>query len=305
MPSTTQPGTGKTMTAHQTDTIQFTPAVRLRRDGQVAIVELSRPDRHNAVTDQTLYGVEKAQRYIARDRTIRAVVITGEGASFCSGLDMPAMLKKPLTAVRLYLQLYLPWANLFQRWSMGWRNLDVPVIAAIHGHCYGAGIQLALGADIRIAHPQAQLSVMEIRWGLIPDMGGAALLRELVRIDVAKQLMMSGDVLPAEEALQVGLITRIEADPLVAALATAHAWARQPRKALAQAKRLSHAAYNDGEYGVLRQERLSQRALLGRAEQRSVVQSRMKGKKKPAGEKSADTKDNAGTAQPSNQQQPA
>ncbi len=270
------------MPAAPHDTIQFTPAVRLRRDGQVAIVELSSPERHNAVTDQTLYGIEKAQRHIARDRSIRAVVITGEGSSFCSGLDMPSMLKKPLTAVRLYLQLYLPWANLFQRWSMGWRQLDVPVIAAINGHCYGAGIQLALGADIRIAHPKAQLSVMEIRWGLIPDMGGAALLRELVRIDVAKQLMMSGEVLAADEALRVGLLTRIEADPLVAALATAHAWARQPRKALAQAKLLAHAAYNDGEYGVLRQERLSQRALLGRAEQRGVVKARMNSRKKKA-----------------------
>lgn len=270
------------MTNTRESTIEFTPAVRLRRDGAVAIVELSRPDRHNAVTDQTLYGIEKAQRHIARDKTIRAVVLTGEGASFCSGLDMPSMLKKPLTAARLYLQLYLPWANLFQRWSMGWRKLDVPVIAAINGHCYGAGIQLALGADIRIAHPQAQLSVMEIRWGLIPDMGGAALLRELVRIDVAKQLMMSGDVLSADEALTVGLLTRIEADPMVAALATAHAWARQPRKALAQAKQLAQAAYNGGEYGVLRQERLLQRQLLGRAEQRSVVKNRMGSRKKTA-----------------------
>lgn len=263
------------MRAPSPSPVQLTPAVRLKKDGPVAIVELSRPDRHNAVTDETLFGIEKAQRDIANDRSIRAVVITGEGSSFCSGLDMPAMLKKPLLAARLYLQLYLPWTNLFQRWSMGWRKLDVPVIAAIHGHCYGAGIQLALGADIRIAHPESRLSVMEIRWGLIPDMGGAALLRELVRIDVAKQLMMSGEIVNAAEALQLGLVTRIEKDPLVAALATAHAWAQQPRRAMAHAKRLAHVAYDASEWGVLRQERVAQKAILGRAEQRAVVKQRM------------------------------
>lgn len=266
--------------------VQFTPAVRLRRDGAVAIVELSRPDRHNAVTHETLYGIEKAQKYIARDSSIRAVVITGEGASFCSGLDMPSMLKKPLLAAQLYLQLYLPWTNLFQRWSMGWRKLDVPVIAAIHGHCYGAGIQLALGADLRIAHPDSHLSVMEIRWGLIPDMGGAALLRELVRIDVAKELLMTGDVLDANRALELGLVTRLDSSPLVAALATAHALARQPRRALAQAKHLTQVAWNSGVYGALRQERLSQRAILGKAEQRDVVKS---GLKRKSGQRPKDT----------------
>lgn len=260
--------------------IQITPAVRLKRDGQVAIVELSRPDRHNAVTDETLYGIDRAQKMIARDSSIRAVVITGEGPSFCSGLDMPGMLKKPLVAARLYLQLYLPWTNLFQRWSMGWRKLGVPVIAAVHGHCYGAGIQLAMGADIRIAHPDSQLSVMEMRWGLIPDMGGATLLRELVRIDVAKELMMSGEVVTAARALELGLLTHLNTDPLVAALAQAHAWAKQPPRAMAQAKKLAHAAWNAGEYGALRQERLLQRAILGKAEQRGVVKAGMNRKKK-------------------------
>jgi enoyl-CoA hydratase/carnithine racemase len=261
---------------------QLSDTVRLDINEGIATVWLTRADKHNAVTEQTLHGIEKAQKRIRKDRSIRAVIIAGEGDSFCSGLDFPSLLKRPLLAARLYLQLFLPYANLFQRWSMGWRKLDVPVIAAIEGHCYGAGIQLALGADFRIAHPDSQMSVMEIRWGLIPDMGGPTLLRELLRIDVAKDLMMTGRVLSATQAAELGLITRLDDNPLAAAREQAKSLVAQPRNALAQAKQLVQRAWGASEYASLRLERIAQLAIMAKAEQRDVVQSRMRKRKSKA-----------------------
>lgn len=278
--ATAHPAADRQSTATRADNTvrseQLTPAVRLDIDGPIATVWLTRPDKLNAVTEQTLLGIDRAQQRIRKNRQIRAAVIASEGKSFCSGLDFPSLLKQPLLAARLYLQLFLPYANLFQRWSMGWRKLDIPVIAAVQGHCFGAGIQLALGADFRVARPDSQLSVMEIRWGLIPDMGGPTLLRELLRLDVAKDLMMSGRVLSGTEALALGLVSSLHDDPLAAALAQARALATQAPKALAQAKRLAQGSWHATEYGSLLQERLAQIALMARAEQRDVVKSRLK-----------------------------
>ena len=117
----------------------------------------------------------------------------------------------------MYPQLFWPIRNQFQRWSMGFRELGVPVIAAIHGNCFGAGLQLALGADMRISTPDARLSVLESKWGLVPDMGGPTLLRELVRVDVAKELTFTGRVLSGEQALRLGLVSHLDSDPLARA----------------------------------------------------------------------------------------
>lgn len=241
----------------------------------IARVRLARPQQHNGMDFAMLAGVIAACRSLKSDRLVRAVIIHGEGASFCAGLDFKTVLSKPVKAAAGYAKLWKPTRNDFQTWSMGWRELPVPVIAAVHGNCFGAGIQLALGADLRIATPDAKLSVMESKWGLIPDMGGAALLREVVRIDVAKELCFTGRVLSGAEALQLGLVTRIDASPLAAAEALAAQIATRSPDAVAAAKLLMQQAWHDDEAAALGFERHWQRKLMARANQRIAVSNNM------------------------------
>lgn len=244
------------------------------RDG-LAEVRLTRAEKHNGMDFAMLQAVNDACRSLKRDRSIRAAILYGEGPSFCAGLDFKAVLSQPARAAAGYARLWKPARNDFQAWSMGWRELPFPVIAAVRGNCFGAGIQLALGADIRIATPDARLSVMESRWGLIPDMGGAALLRELVALDVAKELCFTGRVFSGTEALSLGLVTRLDADPLAAAQALAAEIATRSPDAIAAGKFLLQQAWHDDEATALSFERHWQRRLMGRANQRIAVSNNM------------------------------
>jgi enoyl-CoA hydratase/carnithine racemase len=164
---------------------------------------------------------------------------------------------------------------------MGWRELPFPVIAAVHGNCFGGGIQLALGADIRFAAPDAKISVMESKWGLVPDMGGAALLRELVGIDVAKELCFTSRILSGTEAHSLKLVTHVADDPLVAAKTLAGEISTRSPDAVASAKFLLQHAWNSGESSTLAQERRRQRWLLGSRNQRISVERNMKKSEQP------------------------
>jgi enoyl-CoA hydratase/carnithine racemase len=241
----------------------------------IAHVRLDRPDKHNGMDFDMLAGVIDAARSLKRDRGIRAAILSGEGASFCAGLDFKTVLRQPVRAAAGYAKLWKPSRNDFQAWSMGWRELPFPVIAAIRGSCFGAGLQLALGADLRICAPEAQLSVMESKWGLIPDMGGAALLRELVAIDVAKELCFTGRVLSGAEALGLGLVTRVEADPLAAAQALAEQIRIRSPDAVAAGKFLLQRAWHGDEAAALGFERHWQRRLLAHANQRIAVNNNL------------------------------
>ncbi len=244
------------------------------QDG-IAHVRLARADKHNGMDFAMLQGVIDACRSLKRDRSIRAALLYGEGPSFCAGLDFKTVLSKPVLAAAGYAKLWKPTRNDFQAWSMAWRELPFPVIAAVHGNCFGAGIQLALGADMRIATADARLSVMESKWGLVPDMGGAALLRELVPLDVAKELCFTGRVFSGAEALQLGLVTRVDADPVAAAEKLAREIATRSPDAIAAAKFLLQQSWHDDEAGALSFERQWQRRLMGRANQRIAVKNNM------------------------------
>lgn len=241
-------------------------------DGPVALVTLTRPDKHNGMDLRMLDEVRRAARRLRKDRQLRAVILHGEGPSFCAGLDVKSVLGKPAAAALGLISLLSPTRNRFQEWSMAWREVPVPVIAAIHGNCFGAGLQLALGADLRIATPDAQLSVMEIRWGLVPDMGGAALLRELVRIDVAKELAMTGRVISGSEAHVLGLVTHVADAPLEHARALAAEIATRSPDAVAAAKCLLQEAWHGSEDEALAAERRWQRDVIGGRNQRIAVQ---------------------------------
>lgn len=249
----------------------MTGRVRIERDGGVARVTLTRPDKHNGVDMAMLAAVRAAARGLAGDRALRAVILAGEGPSFCAGLDVKSVLGDRRNLPVAIAALWSPVRNRFQDWSMAWRGLPVPVIAAIHGNCFGAGLQLALGADIRIATPDARLSVMEAKWGLVPDMGGAALLRELVRIDVAKELAMTGRVLSGAEAHALGLVTHLDADPVARAAALAAEVAERSPDAVAASKFLMQEARDASEGGALAAERRWQRRVIGGANQRVAV----------------------------------
>lgn len=238
--------------------------VNVTRAEGIAHVQLNRPDRHNALDWDMFLALDEAASALQSDRSLRVVVISGAGPSFCSGLDYPAMQAHP-DAFRLgFAREAGVEANLFQRAGWAWKRLPVPVIAAVHGACFGGGIQIALGADIRLAHPEARLSVMEIKWGLIPDMSASLTLRELVRADVAKELVYTGKIVSGTDAAELGLVTRLAADPLAEAMALAHQIAEKNPDAIRRGKRLFDAnwAEPDAEQALLREQE-EQTPLLG------------------------------------------
>ena len=206
----------------------------------VAVVTMNRPEKHNALDGAMFEGIVEAAEQVAQMPEVRAVVLHGAGPSFCSGLDIGAMGDLDNLLARPDGQR----ANLAQRTCTGWIDVPAPVIAAVHGNCFGGGLQIALGADIRIAAPDARLSVMESKWGLVPDMGITSTLPRLVRMDVAKELTYTGRLLSGTEAAALGVVTRVAEDPLAAAKELAAEIAGRSPDAMRAAKRLYETAWN-------------------------------------------------------------
>ena len=180
-------------------------------------IRLNRPEKRNAMSFALLRELLKVGEELQEQRNVRAVILTGEGTSFSAGIDL-GDLQSPRNIVTAMWELSRPGPNLFQRVFLIWRDLPVPVIAAIHGHCFGAGMQLALGADFRITTPDAQLAIMEARWGLVPDMALTVTLRGLVGLDVAKELTMTARAISGTEAKALGLVSHVDQDPMTKAL---------------------------------------------------------------------------------------
>jgi len=259
--------------------------VKVEIDGTLARVTLTRADKHNGMDMEMLDAVRAAARRLKRERRVRAVILRGDGPSFCAGLDVKSVFGSKKAAAAGFSALWSPVRNKFQDWSMAWREVPAPVIACIHGNCFGAGIQLALGADIRIAAPDAQISVMESKWGLIPDMGGAALLRELVPLDVAKELAMTGRVLSGDAALTLGLVTHVSPNPQEHAERLVAELAKRSPDAVAAAKLLLQEAWDSDETGALAAERRWQRKLIGSRNQRIAVTRNLEKKDLPYGQR--------------------
>jgi enoyl-CoA hydratase/carnithine racemase len=258
--------------------------VALTVTGGVADVRFDRADKHNSLTLEMFAAIVEAGTAVARDPRVRAVVLSGNGPSFCAGLDysiMRAMLGGPEEARRVMARLLGrddgP-DNFAQRTACVWQQAPIPVIAAIRGVAYGGGCQIALGCDVRIAAPDARLSLMEIRYGLIPDMGLSQTLPHLVRPDVARDLVYTGRVVAAPEAQALGLVTRIADDPLADAHALAQTIARKSPEAIRAAKRLLQAAWRaDARAGLALEEAL-QLTLLGTPNQVEAVTASLAGR---------------------------
>jgi enoyl-CoA hydratase/carnithine racemase len=254
----------------------MTERVHITMADGVADVRLNRPEKLNALDSAMFEGLVDAGRRLAADRSLRAVVLSGEGRGFCAGLDFASFMAMSAEGgPRLLARDGNGIVNAAQRAAWIWTEVPVPVIAAIHGVAYGGGLQIALAADIRFVTPEAQLSVMEIRWGLIPDMTGTQTLRHLVRLDVAKELTFSGRIVTGHEAVALGLATRVEALPRDAALSLAREIAQRSPHAIRAGKRLLDTSVAASRAEGMRLEEELQRTLIGSPNQLEAVQANL------------------------------
>jgi len=244
--------------------------------GGVADVRLSRADKMNAIDPAMFEALVATCDRLARDRSLRAVVLSGEGRAFCAGLDFASFAVMKDGGIGDLMARTHGSANRFQYAVLGWRELSVPVIAAVHGAAFGGGFQLALGADLRYVTDDTRMSIMEIKWGIVPDMGGTVLMRRLAREDVIRELTYSGRVFSAAEACDYGFATKICADPRAAALAFAREIAEKNPDAIRAAKRLLNvaAAGSDAAACLLAESR-EQARLIGSANQTEAVMANL------------------------------
>lgn len=251
--------------------------VRIEIADHVAEVVLDRPDKHNALDPAMFEAISDAADRVTADSTVRAVVLRGDGPSFCSGLDFPSFMASGGSPVDLFTHRDGEPANLAQRVAFCWRALPMPVIAAVHGACFGGGLQIALGADVRIGAADTRMSVMESDYGLIPDMSITQTLAGLVRDDVARELIYTARKVEATEAERIGLLTRVADDPVAEANALATEIASRSPDAIRGAKRLiAEGLGAPPDVGLALEEGI-QRGIIGGPNQIKAVTARMSG----------------------------
>lgn len=249
------------------------PRVLTSIQNNIAHVEFNRESKLNAVDMAAFEQLVSTANTLKSDSSVRAVILSGKGRAFCTGLDVPSVFASPLKNTSKLLDRTkndkdgrLQVANLAQAVAYEWRHLSVPVICVIHGMCFGAGLQIALGADLRIAAADSQLAIMETKWGLIPDMTASITLRELVRIDVAKELTFTGRIVSGAEAGELGLVTHVAAtkeEAMQRAQEIASKITLRSPDAVALGKRLLQETWvNDDEAACLQKETDFQRKLL-------------------------------------------
>ena len=241
-------------------------------DGSVAIVTLDRPDKHNAINLDMFSALGEAGERLKADRSIRAVILTGAGDNFCSGIDTSVFAQGGNAIDPSMMAPVAPSpANVFQRAAYVWREIDVPVICAISGVAFGGGLQIALGADLRFASPGARFSIMEIKWGLIPDLAISTTLRNILPLDKVKELAWSGRILDAAEALELGLVTAVHDDALAAATEFARGVAARSPDAVRGVKTLCNRAWQMSDAEALALEAQLQSVILRSPNQAEAV----------------------------------
>jgi enoyl-CoA hydratase/carnithine racemase len=245
-------------------------------DSRVATVTLNRPDRYNAIDLDTFSALGEAGESLKADRSVRAVVLAGAGGNFCSGIDTSVFEAAGSAIDPSMMAPVAPSpANVFQRAAYVWRELDTPVICAIDGVAFGGGLQLALGADLRYASPGARFSIMEIKWGLIPDIAISTTLRDIMPLDKVKELAWSGRIVEAEEAVELGLVTAIHDEPLLAATEMARTIASRSPDAIRGVKRLCNEAWRLSDAEALSLEAAIQVRILRSPNQLEAVKANL------------------------------
>jgi enoyl-CoA hydratase/carnithine racemase len=246
-------------------------------ENHIARVTLTRGDKMNALDTEMIDAIVAAGESLKDNDDIRAVVLSGEGPSFCAGLDVANFGKLAGSDPEAFVMPRSHGAaNLFQQVCLVWTQVPVPVIAALHGVSFGGGLQLALGADIRIAHPETRLSLMEMKWGLIPDMGGMVILPRLLRSDVMRHLIYTADQIGAQQALDFGLVTELASDPLARAMDIANTLTLKSPTAVRAAKRLIAVAESGADdAAILHAESREQTDLIGKPHQMEAIMANM------------------------------
>ncbi|MEE4244560.1 MAG: crotonase/enoyl-CoA hydratase family protein [Kangiellaceae bacterium] len=241
------------MTRHAID-----DRIVIELSNNIATVSFARPAKLNALDMPMFLAIEKTMKWIKRRADVRVVIVRGEGQSFCSGLDIKAVMTNKSNAIKL-LWKWLPGnANLAQRVTVGWRRLPMPVVMAIHGKCWGGGMQIALGGDYRIASADASFAVMESRWGLIPDMGGTLAMQENMSVDQAIRVSSTAETLTAQQAYELNLISQIADDPYQAACDYANLLIERSPDVTTTIKSLYHKLWCGNERRILARETINQ-----------------------------------------------
>lgn len=248
-------------------------------DEGVAQVRLTRADKMNALDPEMFERIIEAGSVLQRMKGVRVVVLSGEGRAFCAGLDLSNFARKPAPDEPSLTERTYGNANRAQQVAMQWRKLAVPVIAAVHGVCFGGGLQIASGADIRIVHPQTRMAIMEMKWGLVPDMGGYALWRGLIRDDVLRELVYTNREFTGAEAQALGLATYVDESPLERATQIARTIANRNPQAIRAAKRLQAGMFERDTDAILLEESIEQHAIMRSPNQIEAVMSEMEKRK--------------------------
>jgi enoyl-CoA hydratase/carnithine racemase len=244
----------------------------------IADVRMTRTDKRNALDNAMFIALAEAGERLKTEPGVRVVVLSGDGASFCAGLDLGTMTalagggERPADGNPGEMKEGRI-THLGQQVCWVWQEVPVPVIAAVHGHALGGGIQLALGADIRIVHPDTQMSVREVFWGLVPDMTGTLFLSQLVGADVAKELVFTARIFDGREAKELGLATKVSDTPYDDAMALAREIAGRSPDAVRAAKQLMNGLFNQGAAEQFAAERAGIGSLVGRPNQKEAVVS--------------------------------
>lgn len=251
-------------------------------DNQIAIVSLNRPNKLNAIDFEMFKAVNEMSRSLSQNKQIRAVIVKAEGKDFCSGLDVKSLLSDKKSAAKLLFKWWPSRPNLAQRFSLGWREIPCPVIFAIQGRCWGGGLQLVSGGDFRIASPEASFSIMEAKWGLIPDMGGAIAFRELMNQDHTLEMAMTAKVIDSMQAREYGLVTKVAEDPFAKAYELALECINRSPDILAANKRLYHNTWWSSPGRALALETWYQLKVMAGKNQRIAVKRERNPEDKPA-----------------------
>lgn len=247
--------------------------IEIEKQDGVATVWLNQPEKKNAIGFAAMRALVDAAKSVRADKTVRVVVLAGRGQTFCAGIDL-ADLNNPANRKIAMWELIKPGRSLFQAAALVWQDLPVPVVCAIEGHCLGAGVQLALGADIRIATAQSQWAILEARWGIVPDMGISRTAQGVVRQDVLRELTYSGRVFSGQEAHAYGLVSHVSDNPLDSAYALAAELATRSPDAHVAAKRVLQTMQTK-PLKTLRMEKIWQIKLLtGKNQRRAVKKDR-------------------------------
>jgi enoyl-CoA hydratase/carnithine racemase len=243
----------------------------------IADVRMTRSDKRNALDGAMFEALAAAGERLKTEPGVRVVVLSGDGSSFCAGLDFATMSalagggERPSGGGNPGAMKDGAITHLGQQVCWVWQEVPVPVIAAVHGHALGGGIQIALGADIRIVHPDTQMSVREIHWGLVPDMTGTMMLSQLVRADVAKELVLTARVFDGREAFALGIATKLSETPHDDAMAMAREIAGRSPDAVRAGKALLNGLFNQGAAEQFAAERHYIGSLVGRPNQAEAV----------------------------------